>query len=462
MRFTTWLLAGLLLAAVAATQIAAADDNWPQFRGTSGAGACEAAILPKAGGGQGFAWRVPLAGMAWSQPIVWADRVYVVTAEAEGQAKPRPGDFSPGVPLGFSALFQGRNPFGTGGSGPPEAVYRWKLLCLELASGEIVWERVVREAQPRTGIHPNGSFASETPATDGERIVVSLGANGVYGFGVDGEPLWERDLGTLPIQFGWGTGSSPVLHGEAVYLQCDNEAESFLVALDKRTGEDVWRVERAEGSNWSTPYVWRNKLRTELVAAGGGAVRSYDPVTGELLWSTPGYGRCSVTPVGDEERLYVDTADRLSGISGVVAAIRVGAEGEISQAKAGDAESFVAWAAPIRGCRIASPALADGRLYLLAQQSGVVHCLDAASGEQVFRGRVPRATGFTASPLVAGNQVLCLDQDGGVHLLAPGEELNVVATQSHASAGEMFWASPAAAAGRLLIRGSEHLYCIGE
>ena len=449
----------ILAASLALAATTLAEDHWPQFRG-AGAGALSTAPPEGWSPTGGVAWRASVGGVAWSQPVVWGDRVYVTTAATEEQPQPRAGDYSPGVPLGLSALIRGRNPFGTGGAGPPEATYEWKLAALDASTGETQWEQTLHTGRPRTGKHGNNSFASETPAVDGERIVASFGANGVYCYDLDGELLWERDLGAFSTQYGWGTGSSPIIHGDLVYLQCDNDEESFLVALDKTTGEDRWRVDRDEDSNWSTPYVWRNRLRTELVVGGGTALRSYDPQTGELLWETAGSGRCSVTPVGDDERLYFDSADRFTGIYGVVVAVRAGAEGVVAAAKAPDDESPVAWTRTIRGCRIASPTLCDGRLYLLAQQSGVIHCLDAATGEQAFRGRIPRATGFTASPVAFGDRLYCLDQDGATHVLAAGDELNVVDVYRLTEGGEMFWASPAAAGSRLLLRGSQFLYCV--
>lgn len=446
------------LIAVAATETARAQ--WPQFRGPLGDGVSHAAAPDTWSPEAGVAWRASLGGLGWSQPVVWGDRIYVTTAETENQPKPTPGVYAPGESAGFTALFRGGNPFGFNRNEPPESVYRWKLVALDASTGEPAWERTIREARPRAGVHANNSFASETPAIDGERIVVPLGANGLYCYRLDGELLWERDFEAPAMQFGWGTGSSPILHGELVYLQCDNDEQSFLVALDKPTGKDVWRVERDERSNWSTPYLWTNRLRTELVVGGGAKLQSFDPASGALLWETDASGRCSVTPIGDQERLYFDSADRLTGINGVVIAVRAGAQGAFALSDSSGDESPVAWTRSIRSCRISSPALLDGRLYLLAQQTGVVQCLDAATGDELFRGRLPRATGFTASPVVFGDRIYCLDQDGATHVLESGDALSIVATNRLTDANEMFWASPAVVGDRLLLRGSEFLYCI--
>jgi outer membrane protein assembly factor BamB len=268
-------------------------------------------------------------------------------------------------------------------------------------------------------------------------------------------------MGTRATQNDWGTGSSPILLGEKVYIQCDNEEESFLAALDKTTGRDIWRVQREERTNWSTPYIWKNKVRTEMVTAGGGKMRSYDPETGKLLWSMTGSGRTGVTPVADTERLYVDSYQRDSGHTGVLAAIRPGASGDITLGPDQTSNTYVAWSTPIKGCRMASPAICGDYLYVLEQFAGIIHCLDAKTGKEYYRKRVPSAAaGFTASPLIDGEHVFCLDQSGRMHVLQAGPELKRLSLNRLNE--EMCWASPAVAGNRIIIRTSGQLFGIGE
>lgn len=308
-------------------------------------------------------------------------------------------------------------------------------------------------------IHPNNTYASETPVTDGERLIAYFGMTGVYCFDLAGNQLWTKDLGVFPMQFGWGTGSSPLLAGDTVYIQCDNDQASFLVALDVKTGDQRWRVDRDERSNWATPYLWKNKLRTELVTAGGSRMRSYDPKSGELLWEMTGSGRTATTPVGDDDLLYVDSYDRLTGMSGVLVAIRPGATGDIALPAKETANEHVAWSVPISGGRIASPLLYQGCLYVLDQRGGVVRCLNAATGEQHYRKRVPGAAGFVSSPWAADGHVYCLDQDGRTSVLAAGPELKVDASNE---LGEMCWGAAGIVGDCILIRTIDRLYCIGE
>ena len=175
-------------------------------------------------------------------------------------------------------------------------------------------------------IHRTNTYASETPVADGERVYAYFGMTGLYCYDMQGKLLWSKDFGSYPMMMGWGTGSSPVLAGNRLFVQCDNEKESFLIALDKRTGDELWRVARTEKSNWSTPYVWTNKHRTEVVAAGH-TMHAYDPADGRVLWELADMrGRCSATPVGTNELLYVGVGGGQGG-SGPLVAIRAGARG---------------------------------------------------------------------------------------------------------------------------------------
>jgi outer membrane protein assembly factor BamB len=244
-----------------------------------------------------------------------------------------------------------------------------------------------------------------------------------------------------------------------VYIQCDNDEASFLVALDKKTGQDAWRVNRDEKSNWATPYIWKNKNRVELVTAGGDQMRSYDPKSGELIWSMKGNGRTASTPVGDADLLYVDSYDRLTGGSGDFAALRPGASGDISLKSSETSNSQVAWSTTIKGFRMASPMLCQGCVYILEQNGGIIRCLDAKSGKENYRKRLPGAAGFTASGLVNRDKVYCVDQNCRTTVVEAGSELRIVATND---LGEMCWASPAVVGNHVLFRTIDHLYAIGQ
>jgi outer membrane protein assembly factor BamB len=336
-------------------------------------------------------------------------------------------------------------------------VYRWKVLCLDGATGKVLWEKTAHEGKPRIPKQAANTYASETPATDGERLVAYFGMTGVYCYDLSGNLLWSKDLGAYPMQMGWGTGSSPVLDEQRVFVQCDNEKASFLVALDKRTGDELWRVPRDEKSNWSTPYIWKNKQRTELVTAGGTKMRSYRPEDGKLLWELSASGNAYTTPVGDEELLYVEAAGGMMGGRGLLAAVRAGASGDISLKEGETTGAFVAWSEPVTTRRMASPLLYAGCLYMLDQQGGIIRCRDPKTGKEHYRQRLPGARSFVSSPWASDGKVFCLDQEGLALVVEAGPQLKVVASNR---LEEMFWSSAAVVGEKLLLRGVDHLYCI--
>jgi outer membrane protein assembly factor BamB len=441
-------IAAVTLCAVTATRA----DDWTQFRGGPAAGVVDAELPVVWGASNGVTWKAKLPGVGWSQPVVWGGKIFVTTAESDDEAKPDPKNMSPGFGnSGLAALFTEFQ--------PPKINVRLKVLCLNAATGDMLWEKTARDGRPASHIHPNNTYATESPVTDGARVIASFGMNGLYSYDLDGNLVWKKDLGAYPTQFGWGTGSSLAMHDGLVFVQCDNDKASFLAAFDAATGDERWRVERDELSNWATPFIWKNKVRTELVAAGGKRMRSYDPRTGDLLWEMAGYGRTATTPAGDDGLLFVDSYDRLTGTTGVLAAIRPGASGDVSLADKETSNDYVAWSLRFAGNRMASPLVYKGCLYVLDNRGGVVRCLDAATGAEHYHKRVPGASGFVASPWAAGDRVYCLDQDGRTSVLKAGPKLEVEASNELEG---MCWGSAAVAGDRLLIRTVEQLYCIGE
>ncbi len=466
-------------------------QSWPQWRGPEASGLAPEKRLPAEWGqDKNIAWKVALPGKGWSQPIVWGNKIFVTTAVTENQVKPEAGNFNPVAiadgPTSSSSGFRGppgpggpdglRGPGGPGapddsrgpgGSGgfrgfgppppPPDKLYSWKLICLDGVTGNILWEKTACEGKPRATVNQNNTYASETPATDGEHVIAYFGNTGLYCYDVSGNLVWSKDLGVYPMQLGWGTGSSPLLYGGRVFIQCDNDQKSFLVALDKKTGNELWRVDRNEKSNWSTPYIWKNKQQTELITAGGSKLQSYNPENGQILWEMSGAGRNSLTPVGDQELLYADSVDRMMGGRGPIVAIRAGASGDISLKEGETSNTFVAWSNQLRTFRVASPLLYEGCLYMLDQQRGQVRCYDAKTGKENYSERIEGAKGFTSSPWGNDGKVFCLDETGVTVVLKAGPKLEVLATNK---LDEMFWSSVAVMDESLLLRGVDHLYCI--
>lgn len=437
-RFALWI--GVVCLVTNASHAA----DWNRFRGPDGNSVVEGTVLPTEWSEDShIAWKVKIPGRGWSQPVVAGDRVFVTTAFAENEEKPK--RYDGGLPADARNATQDE--------------YQWKVYCLSATTGKTLWEETPFSGKPAQPKHRGNTYASETPVTDGERVIVYFAAKGVVCYDLMGNKQWEKDLGVYPMQAGWGAATSPVIYEDAVLIQCDNERKSFLVALNKTTGDELWRVDREEKSNWATPYVWKNKVRTELVVAGGKKMRSYNPKDGALLWEMAGSGRTSLSPVGNDELLFVDSVHWFQASPGRLAAIRAGASGDISLPDEKTLTSpHVAWSLIFKSYRNSSPLLYRDCLYMLEQSAGIVRCFDAQTGKVHYQQRLPESPGFAASPWANDGKVFLLDDAGNTVVLAAGPQYKLLS--SNRLNDEIFWSSPAVAGAHLLIRGMQHVYCI--
>jgi len=431
-------------------------DNWPQFRGANGDGVSRESQLPTEwSSDKNIKWKATLAGYGWSQPIVWGDKVFVTSAVADTQKKPSTG-------------FGGGGKGGFGKGQPPNVTYKWELYCLSAADGKVIWKQTAHEGKPTVSIHSSNTYATETPVTDGERVYTYFGMTGVYCYDFDGKQLWNVPLGSFNIALGYGSASSPVLHDGRLFIQCDNEQRSFIVALDGKTGKELWRTSRPERTSWSTPLIWKNKDRTEIVCLGSPKTRSYDPTTGKQFWELGGLvGQPHASMVASEDVLYVGTGGMPSfggggfgGGGGANAgskplfAVKAGATGDITRS----AEAL-AWQLPQGGPPMASPLLYEGHLYVLDQRSGLLSCYDAKTGKQMYRERLSGSRGFTSSPWAAGGKVYCLDDNGQTCVVQAGAEFKLLGKNP---LNEMCWSSPAIAGDAIFLRTVDRLYCIQQ
>ncbi len=421
----------------------AADADWPQFLGPCSRAFSTNANLPdRWSDTENVAWKVPVPGRGWSSPIAWGDRVFVTTVVGgEETETPKKGLYM-------------------GGERPdtPSSEYQWKLLCLDLLTGKVRWERIVHRGEPSGPKHSKNSYSSETPVTDGERVYAYFGGVGVFCFDMEGQPMWSKELEPHATRMGWGTAASPVLHGDRLYLVNDNEEKSYLLALNKRTGKEVWRKDRDEKSNWSTPFVWDNEKRTEIITPGTGKVRAYD-LDGKLLWWFKGMSGITIaTPYADNGLLYIS--------SGFVAskqrplyAIRPGASGDISLAKDETRNSAIAWSYPAAGPYNPTTLVYQGRLYVLYDR-GMIAAFDAKTGKRLYEPqKLPEGKHFTASPWAYNGRIFCLNEDGVTFVVRAGEKFELLGTNKLGD-DDMCMASPAMVGDRLLIRTSGQLYCL--
>lgn len=469
-------LASVLLMTTASS--AAAEDHWPRFRGPHGTGAVETGNPPtvwSAESGTNLAWSASIPGRGWSSPIVWGDRVFVTSAVnvAGGFKEPSTGiygnDYAAELAdegLSDDEILERVVARDIELSTEAKEI-RYLLLALDARTGDVVWEREVHRGAPFGGRHRKNTYASETPTTDGERVYVYFGNVGLFCFSMDGEALWEKKWPPRAIYLDFGTASSPVVHGERVYVQHDNQEDSFLTAVDKRSGEEVFWVGRDGGhrmqqSGWSTPFVWSHEARTEVVAVGKGRAVSYDPEDGTVLWRLSGLsGQATPTPLAGHGMLFVATGSQGES-NRPVFAIRPGGSGDISLKNASGkvardgTSDFVAWMHPRASAYTSSPLLYRGLLYIV-NDNGILSVLDARSGKRLYQARVG-GSGFTfsASPWAYGDHVFFLSEDGDTIVTKASskgyEEVRVNPL------GEMSFASPAIAGDALYLRTQTKLY----
>jgi len=435
----------VLLTIWATHPTAEAQPNWPQFRGADSRGIATDARLPdRWSAEENVAWKRDIPGRGWSSPIVWGSRVFLTTVVNTGETEaPKKGLY-----------------FGGDRPQPPASPHLWRVLCLDLPTGELLWERQVHEGVPQTPIHLKSSYASETPVTDGQRVYACFGNVGIFCFDLDGNELWRKPIPPHAMRYGWGTAASPVLHDGVLYLVNDNEEESYLLALDAATGEERWRTPRDEKSNWATPFIWRNSQRVEIITPGTEQVRSYD-LQGKLLWSLRGMSSITIaTPFAEGDLLYISSGYVLDP-SKPIYAIRPGATGDITLAEGQTANEFIAWSNSKVAPYNPTSLLHDGRLYVLYDR-GLLSCFRGVDGSQLYGPeRLPNGRAFTASPWARGGQVFCLNEDGVTFVLKAGDAFELSHTNTLAE-DDMCMATPAIAGDRLLIRSSSRIYCIRD
>jgi outer membrane protein assembly factor BamB len=438
------IIAGVLLLGLTGVS---AVEQWPQFRGAQAGVADDDPALPERWSEtENVVWKTDIPGLGWSSPIVWGDHVFVTTAISSG-VEPPPA----------KGLF---DPVGDHSRNRSREVHRWMVLDLDFASGSIRWQRELHSAPPPTAKQMKNSYASETPVADGERVYVYFGSIGlVAALDFNGQPIWTRNLGAIEGRQAWGTAASPVLYKDRLYVVNDNREKSFIAAFDARTGTEVWRTEREEAENWSSPMVWENGLRAEIVTAGEGKVRSYG-LDGKLLWELSGMSFSAIpTPFARHDLVYVSSGYPGSPLRPAYA-IRPGASGDISLKPGETSNAFIAWSNPLLGSYNTSP-LVYGDYYYTLLDRGILLNHDARTGKQIYgRQRVSvEASGFTASPWAYNQKIFAISEDGETFVIQAGPEFKLLGKNV---LNGMVLATPAIARGSLFIRTSAKLYRIAK
>jgi hypothetical protein len=446
----------LCFSLIACAGLSANDEQWPKFRGPNAGAIADDVSLPDTWSEtENVVWKTTVPGLGWSSPVIWDNHVFLTSAVSAGEEEaPVPGLYDEHDHIAANAT------------------HRWIVYDVDFETGAIRWERELHSELPRLRRHIKNSYASETPVTDGESLFVYFGSVGlVAALDMEGNVRWQKDIGTFNTMIELGTGASPLLHEDRLYIVNDNTTESFMVALDKHTGSEIWKIARDErGNNWSTPVLWKNRLRTEIVTTGKFGVRSYD-LDGTLLWELHGMSNLNApSPFVSEGLVYISSGYP-GGSLRPVYAIHPGAEGDISiwadetatwstRFPGNRASSeYIAWAYPLLGTYSTSALVYRGIYYTLLDR-GLLLAHDARTGREVYgRRRLKVGSGFTASPWGYNGKVFVLSEAGDTYVIKAGPAFEILHTNS---LNEMSLATPAIARGSLFVRTQSALYRIAR
>jgi hypothetical protein len=431
----------VLLIAACFSSTALSQTNWPQWRGLNASGVSSETGLPTDwDGSKNIRWKAAIPGRGHSSPIVWGNKIFLTTSIE--------GPVVPGAEA-VRHMHKGqeyRHPDSVGA----DHSYTLKLLCVDLDSGKILWDKTVYEGTVYDNRHKKNTYASATPVTDGKFVYISFEAEGIYCYDFDGKRIWKTSVGKI-AKGGMGPGTSPVLYENLLILQADQEygEGSFIAAVDKKNGKEVWRVERDQRRSWATPLLIKTSQRTELVTSGPNKIISYDPATGRELWRAPGVISNPIpSPVTGQGLVFVTAGSDAKRAF----AIRLGGSGDL------EGTTNVVWSYEKGTAYVPSPILYNEYLYLITD-AGAITCLEAATGKVIYQTRIPMAASFTASPVAFEGKIMFVSEDGDSFILKAGPVPEILNANG---LGEPVYASPAIVAGRILIRGQSNLYCIGK
>jgi outer membrane protein assembly factor BamB len=423
--------------------------HWPSFRGLAAAGVSENQHLPERwnpSSGENILWRTPIPGLAHSSPIVWGETIFVTSAISSRTD----ATFKPGL-------------YGDGDASEDRSEHRWMLYAIDKRTGRIRWERAAAQGAPENKRHIKSTYASSSPATDGRIVAAWFGSQGIYAYDFNGGLRWSVDLGRVDMgaydipSYEWGPASSPIIWNGLVIVQCDTQADSFLIALNAETGETVWKTDRKELPSWGTPTVVNTPAGPELITNASNFIRGYDPKTGREHWHLGGSSKITAPTPIFANGLHIIASGR--GPERPVFAVKPGARGDLSLSNGETANAHVAWSKTGRGSYMPTPLAYRGMLYVLAN-NGVFDAYDIATGRDIYRQRLPLVgSGFSASPVAADGKIYLSNEDGEMLVVEAGETFKHVATNAM---GETLMATPAISEGVMYVRGAATLFAIKQ
>ena len=424
----------LMSSSTSAQAPSAAERFWGQWRGPYATGVSKTADPPlEWSETKNVKWKVEIPGRGSASPVVWGDRVYLMTA----------------IPVGVTgdATHEPR------GGIQPRIPHKFVVMALSRSDGKVVWERTVREEVPHEASHTdNGTWASSSVVTDGVHLFANFESKGLYALDMDGKSVWEKDLGDKRMRNQFGEGSTPALHGNRLVLVWDQQGgQSFVIAFDKRTGEEIWRANRSEIDTWATPLVVENGGRAQVIIPGREVLVSYDLETGEVVWQSRGLTMNAIpSPVYGDGMVFATAGFQGNNLK----AIRIeGAKGDIT------GTPNIVWEVSRDTPYVPSPILYDGILYILRSNNGILSAFDAKTGKPHYAGpqRLNAIPNVFASPVGASGRVYFPGREGTTVVIRNSPTLEVLATNV---LDDGFDASPALVDREIYLRGNKYLYCI--
>ena len=417
-------------------------DCWPAWRGPLASGVAPTGKPPLTWSEtENIKWKVPVPGEGTSSPIVWADKIFFLTAIKTDRLGTPPD--APASAVNAPVPFHGGQ--------APKNVYKFDLVCLDRATGRTLWQKTAREEVPHEGTHPNHGFASYSAVTDGTYVWASFGSRGVHCFDLNGEHKWSRDLGRMTIKMAFGEGGSPALAGNALVVVMDHEAGSFIHALDKTTGQTLWKQPRDEATSWATPVTAEVNGKTQVIVSATKFIRSYDVRTGELIWQCSGQTANVIpSPIVAFGMVFCTSGFRGSALQ----AIELGRTGDLSGTDA------IRWQVNKGTPYVPSPILYGDKLYVCSVNKAVVSCYQARTGKANFTEQSLTEVGeIYASPVGAAGRVYFIGREGTAQVIRNAERFEILATNK---LDDKFDASPAIVGTELYLKGKRHLYRISE
>lgn len=423
------------------------EKNWHHWRGPHANGTAANANPPTTWSeDKNIRWKVPIPGLGHATPIIWEDKIFIQTAielempeQETTQAEEQPEE--------ESSRRRGRR--GRSRTIPP---YKFEILALNRTDGSTLWQKTLRETVPHEGIHGDSSFASNSPVTDGEHIYAYFGSRGLYCLDMKGNIIWEKDLGKMRKAGTFGEGSCPIIHGNAIIILQDHEDQSFITALDKRTGDEIWKELRDERTTWTSPIVVDYNGTSQVIVPATNRTRSYDLANGEVIWKCGGMTRNVIpSPLYMDGHVYIISGFRGSSLQAINLDL---AKGDITGTEA------VVWEYNRDTPYVPSPLLNQNIIYFLKGNTGILTAIDRNTGEVHYGPeRLQGISSVYASIAGTEDRVYVASRNGNVTVLKYGPALEVLAQNK---LDDSFNASPVIIGSELYLRGTQHLYCIAE